>query len=152
MNEQEEQPKCMVFQIGNEAHVHNLGYAIIKLNGKQYKTQINKRVIVDRMGLPEGRLFYLHNVLLHIHCNKTNIGQPTLEGTRVTAMVSRHFKTKKIEILKHKRRKHHMKSQGYRSLRTEIIVTNIQTTQLLTWPKRKQAVLLGTIETRGPRG
>ncbi|PHN16326.1 50S ribosomal protein L21 [Candidatus Tremblaya phenacola] len=140
----------MLLQSGT-IYGHRLDYAIIKLNGKQYKTQVNKRVVVDRMGLPEGRLFYLHSVLLHIHCNKVHIGQPTLSGVRVVAMVSRHFKSKKISILKHKRRKHYMKSQGYRSLRTEIIVTTIQTTQKLTWPKRKQAVLLGTIETRDPR-
>ena len=53
------------------------------------------------------------------------VGAPYLEGGKVTATVKTQGKGKKVQIIKFRRRKHHMKRQGHRQRYTELEVTGI---------------------------
>ncbi|MCU7854105.1 MAG: 50S ribosomal protein L21, partial [Candidatus Thiodiazotropha sp. (ex Lucinoma borealis)] len=47
------------------------------------------------------------------------------DGGKVTATVKSHGRSKKVNIIKFRRRKHHMKRQGHRQWFTELQVTGI---------------------------
>jgi len=53
------------------------------------------------------------------------IGTPLLDGGRVTAEVKTHGRGDKVDIIKFRRRKHHMKRQGHRQAYTELEITGI---------------------------
>ena len=53
------------------------------------------------------------------------IGTPLLDGAKVSATVKAHGRGKKIEIIKFRRRKHHMKRAGHRQDYTEVEITGI---------------------------
>ncbi len=53
------------------------------------------------------------------------IGTPLLDGSKVTATVKGHGRAKKVEIIKFRRRKHHMKRMGHRQNYTEVEITGI---------------------------
>ena len=47
------------------------------------------------------------------------------DGSKVTATVKCHGRAKKVEIIKFRRRKHHMKRMGHRQNYTEVEITGI---------------------------
>jgi large subunit ribosomal protein L21 len=53
------------------------------------------------------------------------VGSPVLDGGKVTAQVKAHGRGDKVEIIKFRRRKHHMKRQGHRQGYTELEITGI---------------------------
>jgi len=53
------------------------------------------------------------------------IGTPRVEGGKVTATIKAHGRGKKVEIIKFRRRKHHMKRMGHRQDFTEVEITGI---------------------------
>ncbi|HES76573.1 MAG TPA: 50S ribosomal protein L21, partial [bacterium] len=53
------------------------------------------------------------------------VGAPLVEGAKVSAEVLSHGRHKKVEILKFRRRKHHMKHMGHRQNYTEILIKSI---------------------------
>jgi large subunit ribosomal protein L21 len=53
------------------------------------------------------------------------IGAPAIEGGKVTAEVKTHGRSDKVNIIKFRRRKHHMKRQGHRQAYTELEITGI---------------------------
>lgn len=53
------------------------------------------------------------------------VGQPFIEGGKVTATVTSQGRHKKVKIIKFKRRKHHMKQMGHRQYFTEVQITGI---------------------------
>jgi large subunit ribosomal protein L21 len=53
------------------------------------------------------------------------VGTPYVAGGKVTATVRGHGRAKKVNIIKFRRRKHHMKRQGHRQWFTELKITGI---------------------------
>jgi large subunit ribosomal protein L21 len=53
------------------------------------------------------------------------VGEPILEGAKVTAEVLRHGRDKKIIVFKRKRRKGYRRKQGHRQGFTEVRVNEI---------------------------
>jgi large subunit ribosomal protein L21 len=54
------------------------------------------------------------------------LGRPYLEGSEVVGKVLSQGRHKKIQIIKFRRRKHHMKTQGHRQNYTEVEITKIK--------------------------
>ena len=54
------------------------------------------------------------------------VGQPVVDGAKVTAEVLEQGRHKKVKILKFRRRKHHRKQQGHRQWYTAVKITGIQ--------------------------
>ena len=54
------------------------------------------------------------------------VGQPMLDGAKVTAEVLEQGRHKKIKIVKFRRRKHSRKQQGHRQWYTAVKITGIQ--------------------------
>jgi large subunit ribosomal protein L21 len=58
--------------------------------------------------------------------DKVTIGTPLVEKASVEAKIVAQGKGKKVNIIKFRRRKHHLKRQGHRQLFTEIEIGKIK--------------------------
>jgi large subunit ribosomal protein L21 len=105
------------------AFLRAMSYAIISLGGKQYRVQEGDRLVVDRIGEPEGKTF--HPKLLFVGGDgKAELGP---KGTTVTAKVVGHVLGDKIRIGKYRRRTGYQRHTGHRSRLTEVEIQSIGT-------------------------
>jgi len=100
-------------------------YAVIMTGGKQYRVSQGDKVRVEKLDAAEGDSIELDKVLMVVDGDDIKIGAPVLEGGKVTAQVRGHGRGDKVEIIKFRRRKHHMKRQGHRQAYTELEITGI---------------------------
>ena len=100
-------------------------YAVIMTGGKQYRVSQGDKVRVEKLDAAEGDSIELGKVLMVVDGDDIKIGAPVLEGGKVTAQVKAHGRGDKVEIIKFRRRKHHMKRQGHRQAYTELEITGI---------------------------
>jgi large subunit ribosomal protein L21 len=101
-------------------------YAIIQTGGKQYKVAEGTELKVESLTADEGAVVEFDQVLLVANGDAVQVGAPMIKGAKVAAEVITHGRRKKIEILKFKRRKHHMKRMGHRQNFTKIKITKIE--------------------------
>ena len=90
-------------------------YALIEIQGKQYKIEEGSIVKVDRLANKVGDSLELKSVLLTSEEGKVSIGEPYVKGVKVKAVVTEHGRDKKVLIYKYKRRKKYRKRQGHRA-------------------------------------
>ena len=100
-------------------------YAVIVTGGKQYRVVQGDKVRVEKLDIAEGDSIELDKVLMISDGDDIKIGAPFVAGGKVTAKVNAHGRGDKVEIIKFKRRKHHMKRQGHRQAYTELEITGI---------------------------
>lgn len=100
-------------------------YAVIQTGGKQYRVEEGTTLKIEKLDLGTGENVEFDKVLMIQSDSGTKIGQPFVDGGKVTATVKSQGRHKKIKILKFKRRKHHMKQMGHRQYYTEVQVTGI---------------------------
>ena len=111
-----------------------MSYAIIESGGKQYKVEPGDWIKVEKLESKEGSLVELDKVLAVSDNNKTVIGNPLVEGARVTAKVTLHGKDKKTIVFKFKAKNRYRRKQGHRQNYTQL---NIE--QILTNPKETKS-------------
>jgi large subunit ribosomal protein L21 len=100
-------------------------YAVIATGGKQYRVSQGDKLRVEKLDVAEGESVDLDQVLMVVDGDDVKIGTPVLEGGKVTAEVKNHGRGDKVDIIKFRRRKHHMKRQGHRQAYTELEITGI---------------------------
>lgn len=100
-------------------------YAVIKTGGKQYRVAQGDTLKVEKLDAGEGDAVEFDQVLMVGEGEDVRIGTPYVEGSRVTATVKAHGRGDKIEVIKFRRRKHHMKRMGHRQDYTELEITAI---------------------------
>jgi large subunit ribosomal protein L21 len=100
-------------------------YAVIQTGGKQYRVAEGDTLKVEKLLVDEGATVELDKVLMVADGDTVRVGQPFIEGGKVTATVKSHGRAKKVHILKFRRRKHHLKRQGHRQWFTELTITGI---------------------------
>ncbi|MBS9782040.1 MAG: 50S ribosomal protein L21 [Gammaproteobacteria bacterium] len=100
-------------------------YAVIKTGGKQYRVEEGQVIRVETLRAEEGETVDFSEVLMVANGDEIKIGAPTVEGAKVSAKVLEHGRHKKVEIIKFKRRKHHMKRQGHRQNYTAVRIESI---------------------------
>lgn len=113
-----------------------MSYAIISLGGKQYRVQEGDRLVVDRLGEPEGKTF--HPKLLFLGGDgKAELGP---KGTTVTAKVVGHVLGDKIRVGKYRKRTGYRRHTGHRSRLTEVEIESIggKTARAAAKPKEEK--------------
>lgn len=100
-------------------------YAVIATGGKQYRVHEGDRIKVEKLDEALGEKIVFDQVLLLADGENISIGTPYVEGSEVTGEIQEHAKAKKIDIIKFKRRKHHMKHRGHRQRYTQVRITGI---------------------------
>lgn len=86
-------------------------YAIIRTGGKQYKVQAGDVLQVEKLEQDLGKEFDINEVLM-IGGDTAVIGQPLVKDAKVTVVVTKQARTRKVIVFKKKRR------HGYRRFNT----------------------------------
>jgi len=102
-------------------------YAILDIEGQQFKVEENKNIFVHRQQEEEGSSIEFDNVLLLDNDGDVKVGTPTVDGAKVTAKVVAHPRGKKVTVFKKKRRKGYQKSNGHRDYLTQLKIEEITT-------------------------
>ena len=89
-------------------------YALVEIQGKQYRAEEGVSVQVDRIDADEGQLVEFDSVLLVKDDENVRVGTPFVTGVTVTARVESHGRGQKIVIFKHKKRKNYRRKMGFR--------------------------------------
>ena len=100
-------------------------YAIVDIAGQQFKVEKEQEVIVHRLEGEVGAKVEFDNVMLIDNKGKIAVGQPFIEGAKVTATILSHLKSDKVIIFKKKRRKNYQKASGHRQFLTRLQIESI---------------------------
>ena len=100
-------------------------YAVVEIQGSQFKVEKDQKLFVNRIDAKEGSKVSFDNVLLVDDGKKVQVGKPTLSGKSVEAKVIAHKKDDKVIVFKKKRRKGYKVKNGHRQALTEIIIQGI---------------------------
>lgn len=100
-------------------------YAVIKSGGKQHRVKEGQVVRLEKIEAETGANIDFNEVLMVADGENIQLGTPLVAGAVVSAEVVDHGRAKKVNILKFKRRKHHMKRQGHRQWYTEVKINGI---------------------------
>ncbi len=97
-------------------------YAVLRVNGKQYKAREGEEILVDKMldlkAEPE--------VLMIVDEDKVSVGTPILTDTKVvTKVVEPEVKGIKVDVLKYKAKSRYRKHTGFRAVYTKLLVEKI---------------------------
>jgi large subunit ribosomal protein L21 len=100
-------------------------YAIIETGGKQYKVEEGREIVVEKLDAGEGETVTFDKVLL-VKGDSLKVGNPYVEGAKVTGKVEKHGRAKKIIVFKYKPKKNYRKKQGHRQPFTRIRIEKIE--------------------------
>jgi large subunit ribosomal protein L21 len=101
-------------------------YAIISEGGHQFKVEEGQELDIDYRDLPAGEQVTFDRVLACRGDNELKVGQPVLEGARVTAEVLSVTQGPKLVIQKARRRKTYRRKTGHRQLYTRVKISKIE--------------------------
>lgn len=100
-------------------------YAVFQHGGKQYRVKEGDKIVLETIDSQPGDKVKFDKVLFIKENEEIVLGSPYISGATIEASVVEHGRMKKIEILKFKRRKHHMKRMGHRQNYTEVNIEQI---------------------------
>ncbi|HBN47178.1 MAG TPA: 50S ribosomal protein L21 [Prevotella sp.] len=102
-------------------------YAIVEINGQQFKVEEGKKLFVHHMKDTEvGQTVEFDKVLLVDKDGAVTVGAPAVEGAKVVVeVVNPLVKGDKVIVFKMKRRKDYRKKNGHRSQFTEVEVKQV---------------------------
>lgn len=102
-------------------------YAIIETGGKQYRVEAGSTIQVEQLPGDVGAVIELDRVHLVHGAAGPVIGQPLVQGAKVTAEIVRQGRTRSIIVFKKKRRKNYRRTRGHRQGFTRLLVKGIAT-------------------------
>ena len=102
-------------------------YAIVEINGQQFKVEEGKKLFVHHMKDTEaGQTVEFDKVLLVDKDGAVTVGAPAVEGAKVVVeVVNPLVKGDKVIVFKMKRRKDERKRNGHRTHFTQIAVKQV---------------------------
>ena len=102
-------------------------YAIVEINGQQFKVEEGKNLFVHHIKDPEADKTVAFDKVLLVDNNGTvTVGAPTVSGAKVIVeVVNPLVKGDKVIVFKMKRRKDYRVKNGHRSQFTEVTVKSI---------------------------
>ncbi|MCX7026871.1 MAG: 50S ribosomal protein L21 [Spirochaetes bacterium] len=100
-------------------------YAVVEINGKQYRAEQGKNLTVDRIAAEAGASLSFETVLLLSGDSGVKVGSPYVAGASVTAVVEEEIKADKVIVFKYKPKKDYRRTQGHRQKYTILKVQEI---------------------------
>ena len=97
-------------------------YAIIETGGKQYRVQENDFIFIEKLDVEANDQVVFDKVLMV----NDKVGTPYVEGAKVTGVVEKNGKAKKIIVYKYKSKKNYHKKRGHRQPYTKVQITAIE--------------------------
>lgn len=101
-------------------------YAIIKTGGKQYKVTEGESIVIEKLNVEEGQSVTFEEVLTVVDGDNVKIGQPIVQGAKVTGTVEKNGKGPKIRVFKYKSKSNYRKRMGHRQPFTKVKIDKIQ--------------------------
>ncbi len=101
-------------------------YAVVNIQGQQFKVQEGQTVYVHRLAEEEGSEISFTDVLLTDNKGTVKVGTPFVKGSEVKAKVLSHLKGDKVIVFKKKRRKGYKVRNGHRQMFTKIEIEKIK--------------------------
>lgn len=102
-----------------------MSIAVIKTGGKQYIVEPGKKIKIEKLEVEEGKEVIFDQVLLLEEGNKLEIGEPLVEGAKVSAKVLVQGKGPKVIAFRYKPKKRVRVKKGHRQKYTEVEITKI---------------------------
>ena len=100
-------------------------YAIVDIQGQQFKVEKNQKIFVHRLKEDEGKQMEFNKVLLVDAEDKITIGAPHIEDATISAKILKHLKGDKVKVFKKKRRKGYKRLNGHRQYFSQILIEDI---------------------------
>jgi large subunit ribosomal protein L21 len=100
-------------------------YAVVEVNGKQYRAEKGAVLKVDRFDAEKGSAVSLEKVLL-VSGEGVKVGTPYVAGAAVRTIVQDEVKGDKVVVFKYKPKKDYRRTQGHRQRYTLLKVEDIQ--------------------------
>jgi large subunit ribosomal protein L21 len=102
-------------------------YAVIETGGKQYRVAAGDTIDVERLTAEAGEQVEISRVLMIAGDEGISIGAPVVDGAKVVATVSEHFRGPKIVVFKMKAKKRYRRKTGHRQELTRLKIDSILT-------------------------
>ena len=103
----------------------NTMFAVFESGGKQHRVVEGEVVRLERLDGEPGDEVTFDRVLMVANGDDVSIGEPLVEGGRVTAEVVGQGRHRKVRVIKFKRRKNYLRRKGHRQHFTEVKITAI---------------------------
>ena len=100
-------------------------YAVFRSGGKQYRAAKGDVLRVEKIDGEEGATVNFDEVLLVGEGADVKVGSPTVDGSSVSAKVLRQGKSRKVPVVKFKRRQNYLRQGSHRQFFTEVEITGI---------------------------
>jgi large subunit ribosomal protein L21 len=100
-------------------------YAVFRSGGKQYRAVKGDVLRLEKIEADEGATVKFDEVLLVGEGSDIKVGTPLLSGSTVSGKVLRQGKTKKVPVVKFKRRQNYLRQGSHRQFFTEVEITSI---------------------------
>jgi len=100
-------------------------FAVFSSGGKQHRVTEGEILKLELLEAEPGQEVVFDKVLLIADGDKVAVGQPYVEGGKVTAEVVGHDRARKIRVIKFRRRQNYMRRQGHRQWYTQVRITGI---------------------------
>ena len=102
-------------------------YAIVEINGQQFKAEEGKKLFVNHMhNVENGQTVEFEKVLLGENDGNATVGAPVVERPKLVCEVkSTLVKGDKVLVFHKKRRKGYRKLNGYRHQFTELTIKSV---------------------------
>jgi len=100
-------------------------YAVFRSGGKQYRAAKGDVLRLEKIDGDEGATVKFDEVLLVGEGSDIKVGSPTLSGSTVSAKVLQQGKSRKVSVVKFKRRKNYLRQGSHRQFFTEVEITGI---------------------------
>ncbi|KAL9644666.1 hypothetical protein ABK040_005023 [Willaertia magna] len=106
--------------------VRELKFAVVQVEGHQYKVTNGDRITVNRIPIEVGTQISLDKILLVGAKDFTAIGRPIVEGAKVLATVEQHTRTAYVIAFKKRRRKMSKRWKGNQQPITTLRIDDVQ--------------------------
>ncbi|MDP2790984.1 MAG: 50S ribosomal protein L21 [Rectinemataceae bacterium] len=100
-------------------------YAVVEINGKQYRAEQGKALTVDRIDEESGTSVSFDKVLLLSGEAGVKVGNPYVDGASVKAVIDAEIKDDKVIVFKYKPKKDYRRTRGHRQRYTVLKVQEI---------------------------
>lgn len=100
-------------------------YAIVNIQGQQFKVEKDQTIFVHRLSNNEGETVETNDVMLVDNDGSVQVGTPLVDGASVQYKVLSHLKGDKVIVFKKKRRKGYRVKRGHRQLFSKIQIEAI---------------------------
>ena len=100
-------------------------YAVFRSGGKQYRAAKGDVLRLEKIEADEGATIEFDEVLLVGEGSDIKVGSPVLPGSTVSGKVVRQGKSRKVPVVKFKRRQNYLRQGTHRQFFTEVEITSI---------------------------